>query len=165
MPLRSLRDIYEANISAATGGEAASLLDFSRPVYTKPNFLPPTTFYGSSLTEGSIISDGCVVNDGAKIVDSVIGPCTVIAKNVELDGTVIVGRDEIMKRTQAEQDIGEGTVIRRCIVDSDAMIGANVRILNEAGVQNIDRSEDGYVISDGIVTILGGATIPDGFII
>ena len=165
MPLRSLRDIYEANISAATGGEAASLLDFSRPVYTKPNFLPPTTFYGSSLTEGSIISDGCVVNDGAKIVDSVIGPCTVIAKNVELDGTVIVGRDEIMKRTQAEQDIGKGTVIRRCIVDSDAMIGANVRILNEAGVQNIDRSEDGYVISDGIVTILGGATIPDGFII
>jgi glucose-1-phosphate adenylyltransferase len=117
------------------------------------------------LTEGSIISDGCVVNDGAKIVDSVIGPCTVIAKNVELDGAVIVGRDEIMKRTQAEQDIGEGTVIRRCIVDSDAVIGANVRILNEAGVQNIDRSEDGYVISDGIVTILGGATIPDGFII
>jgi glucose-1-phosphate adenylyltransferase len=45
------------------------------------------------------------------------------------------------------------------------VIGANVRILNEAGVQNIDRSEDGYVISDGIVTILGGATIPDGFII
>ena len=134
-------------------------------MYTKPNFLPPTTFYGSSLTEGSIISDGCVVNDGAKIVDSVIGPCTVIAKNVELDGAVIVGRDEIMKRTQAEQDIGEGTVIRRCIVDSDAVIGANVRILNEAGVQNIDRSEDGYVISGGIVTILGVMTIPDGFII
>jgi len=164
-PLRSLRDIYEANISVATGGEAASLLDFSRPVYTKPNFLPPTTFYGSSLTEGSILSDGCVVNDGARIINSVIGPCTVIAKNVQLDGVVVVGRDEIMKRSQAQQDIGEGTVIRRCIIDSDAVIGANVQILNEAGVQNIDRSEDGYVISDGIVTILGGATIPDGFTI
>jgi len=166
-PLRTLADIYEANISVATGGDAASLIDFDRLVYTKPNFLPPNTFYGSSLTERSIISDGCVIRDGAKIINSIVGPCTVIDKNVDLEGVVVVGRDEILKRSGGDKvaDIGANTIIRKCMVDSDAVIGANVRILNEAGIQELDRTEDGYIISEGIVTILGGAVIPDGFTI
>lgn len=166
-PLRTLADIYEANISVATGGDAASLIDFDRLVYTKPNFLPPNTFYGSSLTERSIISDGCVIRDGAKIINSIVGPCTVIDKNVDLEGVVVVGRDEILKRSGGDKvaDIGANTIIRKCMVDSDAVIGANVRILNEAGIQELDRTEDGYIICEGIVTILGGAVIPDGFTI
>jgi glucose-1-phosphate adenylyltransferase len=166
-PLRSLRDIYDANISIATGGEAAALLKHGHQVYTKPNFLPPSTFHGSTVTEKSIFADGCVIKDGSKIVDSVIGACTVIDKNVTLEGVVVVGRDEIMKRSGgvSTPDIGANTIIRRCIIDSDSIIGANVRILNEAGIQELDRTEEGYVISEGIVTILGGATIPDGFVI
>ena len=166
-PLRSLRDIYDANISIATGGQAAGLLKHGRQVYTKPNFLPPTTFHGSIMTERTIFADGCVVKDGSKIIDSVIGACTVIDKNVSLEGVVVVGRDEIMKRSGgvSTPDIGANTIIRKCIIDSDSIIGANVRILNEAGIEELDRTEEGYVISDGIVTILGGATIPDGFII
>jgi len=53
--------------------------------------------------------------------------------------------------------------LRKCIVDSDAVIGKNVSILNESGVQELDKTEDGYIITEGIVTILGNAIIPDGF--
>ena len=163
-PIRTLRDIYEANISLATNGAAASLLSLDRVMFTKPNFLPPTTFYGSTAVEGSIICDGCVIHDGSKIVDSVVGPCTVIGKNVSLDRVVLIGRDEMLKRAGAKvQDIGANSVLRKCVVDADAIIGANVTIVNEQNIQNLDRSDDGYVITEGIVTILGGVVIPDGF--
>lgn len=167
-PLRSLRDLYEANISIAVGGDAASLLTHGRQVYTKPNFLPPTTFHGSVYTEKTIFSDGCLVQDGSRIVNSVIGACTSIDKNVDLEGVVVVGRDEIMKRSggvSSVPDIGANTIIRKCIIDSDATIGANVRIVNAAGIEELDRTDEGYVITEGIVTILGGAIIPDGFVI
>jgi len=163
-PMRTLTDYYNANIELATGGPASKLLDGSRPVYTKPNFLPPSTFFGETMMEGSIVSDGCVIKSGSKIRKSIIGPCAVIDENVTLDGVVFVGRDELLKRAGSEvPDIGAGTVLRKCIVDSDAVIGKNVSILNESGVQELDKTEDGYIITEGIVTILGNAIIPDGF--
>ena len=48
------------------------------------------------------------------------------------------------------------------IIDSNAAIGRNVRITNETGVIEADRSKDGYMITDGIVVVLKGAVIPDG---
>ena len=163
-PIRSLRDCYEANISVATDGAAASLLSFDRVMFTKPNFLPPTTFYGSSLVQGSIVSDGCVIHDESKVIDSVVGPCTILGKNVSLERVVLVGRDEMLKRAGTKvPDVGENTTLRNCVVDSDAIIGANVSITNARGIQNMDCSDYGYVITEGIVTILGGVVIPDGF--
>jgi len=163
-PMRTLTDYYNANIELATGGPASELLNGSHPVYTKPNFLPPSTFFGETMMEGSIVSDGCVIKSGSKIRNSIIGPCAVIDENVTLDGVVFVGRDELLKRAGSEvPDIGAGSVLRKCIVDSDAIIGKNVSILNEAGVQELDATEDGYIITEGIVTILGNAIIPDGF--
>jgi glucose-1-phosphate adenylyltransferase len=159
-----LKDYYQVNIETAQGGPSASLLGYERPVYTKPNFLPPSTFFGNTTIERSIVSDGCVIKNGATILDSIVGPCAVIAEDVTLEGVVFVGRDEMLKRAgSAMPDIGKGSNLRKCIVDSDAMIGADVSILNESDIQELDCSDQGYVISEGIVTILGGACIPDGF--
>lgn len=52
-------------------------------------------------------------------------------------------------------------MIRGAIVDSDAAIGRNVRILNSADVKEGDHSQAGYVIQDGIIVVLKGAVIPD----
>ena len=52
-------------------------------------------------------------------------------------------------------------MIRGTIVDSDAAIGRNVRILNSADVKEGDHSQAGYVIQDGIIVVLKGAVIPD----
>ena len=56
---------------------------------------------------------------------------------------------------------GEGSVIKNAVVDSNAAVGRNVRITNEAGVKEADHSQGGYVIQDGIVVILKGAIIAD----
>ena len=52
---------------------------------------------------------------------------------------------------------------RNAIVDRNVRIGKNVRIENKEGIEEANRSEDGYYISSGIVTILKGASIPENF--
>ncbi len=55
--------------------------------------------------------------------------------------------------------------IKSAIVDKNARIGRQCRIVNVDGVQEATRDEDGYVIRDGIVVIIKDATIPDGTVI
>ena len=59
--------------------------------------------------------------------------------------------------------IGENTVVERAIVDKNARVGRDVRIVNEADVQEIDAA--GYHIRDGIVIIPKGGIVPDGTVI
>ena len=60
---------------------------------------------------------------------------------------------------------GAGTHVRKCIIDKNARIGSNVRIVNEAGVREANREEDGFVIKDGIVVVIKDTIIPDGTVI
>ncbi len=56
--------------------------------------------------------------------------------------------------------IGQDVVLDRVIVDKNARIGDDVRLVNEAGVREADG--DGYVIRDGIIIVRNGATVPSG---
>jgi glucose-1-phosphate adenylyltransferase len=58
--------------------------------------------------------------------------------------------------------IGKDTVIRRAIVDKNVRIGKDVKLLNEAGIENGDAPDRSYFIRDGIIIVPKGATIPDG---
>ena len=42
--------------------------------------------------------------------------------------------------------IGDNCVIRKCIIDKNARIGSNVKIVNKDNVQESNREDDGYVI-------------------
>ena len=61
--------------------------------------------------------------------------------------------------------IGEGSVIRRAIIDKNARIGRNVQIINKDNIDEVEREADGYYIRSGIVVVLKNAVIPDGTII
>jgi glucose-1-phosphate adenylyltransferase len=61
--------------------------------------------------------------------------------------------------------IGEGSVIRRAIIDKNARIGRNVQIVNKENVQEAEREDLGFYIRSGIIVVLKNATIPDGMII
>lgn len=61
--------------------------------------------------------------------------------------------------------IGENTKIKDCIIDKNARIGKNVVIANSEGIQEADRSSEGFYIRSGISVILKNSTIPDGFVI
>jgi glucose-1-phosphate adenylyltransferase len=61
--------------------------------------------------------------------------------------------------------VGEGTIIRRAIVDKNARIGANCRLVNAANVENADNEEAGYYIRDRIVIVPKNATVRDGTVV
>ena len=58
--------------------------------------------------------------------------------------------------------IGAGTHIKRAIVDKNARIGMDCKIVNAANVQEANMEDKFYIIKDGIVTIMKDAIIPQG---
>jgi glucose-1-phosphate adenylyltransferase len=61
--------------------------------------------------------------------------------------------------------IGEGTVIQRAIIDKNARIGSNARLLNGGGATYVDGPNGSYYIRDGIILIPKSAVIADGTVI
>ncbi|HEY6232025.1 MAG TPA: hypothetical protein VIW64_12260, partial [Pyrinomonadaceae bacterium] len=58
--------------------------------------------------------------------------------------------------------IGEGTTIARAIIDKNARIGSNVRLINEAKVTDADAEDGSWFIRDGIIIVPKNAVIKDG---
>ena len=56
-------------------------------------------------------------------------------------------------------------VAQDVIVDRNAAIGNGVQLVNKGKVSEADRSAEGFVITDGIITVLNGAVIQPGTVI
>ncbi|KAJ3700004.1 hypothetical protein LUZ61_003709 [Rhynchospora tenuis] len=121
----------------------------------------------------SLVSHGCVLHN-CSIEHSVIGLRSYIGSNVSLKDTVMFGSDlyeadveraRLLAKGRVPIGIGENTTIRKCIIDKNARIGRNVTILNLEGVQEADRSSEGFYIRDGIPVIPKNSTIEDGMVI
>jgi glucose-1-phosphate adenylyltransferase len=119
----------------------------------------------------SMIAEGSIIGR-ALIEDSVVGIRSRIADGVQLHGTLVMGNDRYQTETEREADLargtppmglGEGSVVRKAILDKDARIGRHVRILNEGGVQ--ERDGGNHYIREGIVIVPKAAVVPDGMVI
>jgi glucose-1-phosphate adenylyltransferase len=73
-------------------------------------------------------------------------------------------RDDVKNGTP-RIGIGEGSFIRRAIVDKNARIGSNVRLLNESGIENTDGAGGSYYIRDRIIIVPKNAVVPDGTVV
>lgn len=60
---------------------------------------------------------------------------------------------------------GANTTVRKCIIDKNARIGSNCKIINTANVQEANKEDEGYVIKDGIVVVIKSSVFSDGTII
>ena len=56
--------------------------------------------------------------------------------------------------------IGQGSLIQNAIIDLNARIGRNVRIINKDGLREFEGQD--WVIRDGIVVVPKNAVIEDG---
>lgn len=59
--------------------------------------------------------------------------------------------------------IGNDSYIENAIIDKNARIGSNVRIIGSVALPN--KEEEGYCIVDGIVVVKKNALIPNGTVI
>lgn len=169
--LGTIQSYHEAHMALASENPP---FDFHSPegvIFTRMRFLPASRVLAATLDQ-CLISDGCVIQPGARLRRCVIGVRSRIGRDVVLEESVITGADRF--ETEAEQEanrvrdipnftVGDGSVIRRAILDKDCRIGRNVQIINKREV----REEEGtnYVIRDGIVVIPKGMMIPDDTVI
>ena len=68
-------------------------------------------------------------------------------------------------RTPVPLCIGANSEIENAIIDKNAHIGCNVKILNKDRVEEADRESEGFYIRNGIVIVLKDATIADNTVI
>ena len=163
---------YRANLDLTTKIPKFNLFDSEAPVYTRARYLPPSKIEESEIND-SIVSDGCIIN-GAKITNSVVGLRSRVSKGVQLDASFMMGADFYQTFEDMRTDmgkglprvgIGEGSIVRRAIIDKNARIGKNARLLNEAGVSEADGPGGSYFIRDSIIIVPKNAVIPDGSVV
>ena len=167
----TIKAFYETNINLASIRPQFNFYDEDMPIYTHRRYLPATklnfcSFSSSLASEGSIITN-------ASIVNSIIGVRTLIESGASLNGVYCMGANfyetdkqkaENRKNGIPNVGIGEGTLIRKAIIDMNARIGMGCRI----GIDDRPREEgdyENYSIHDGIIVIHKNAIIPDGTII
>lgn len=167
----TIESFYDANLALTRQPQPPfSFYDKAAPIYTRARYLPPTKLLNCQVTE-SIIGEGCIIKD-CQIHHSVLGIRSRIESGCTIEDTLIMGADyyeQFAERQSGLEEggtplgIGEGTTIRRAIVDKNARIGRNVRIINKDAVEEADRESQGFYIRNGVVVILKNAVIPDGF--
>ena len=168
--LGTIEAFYRANMDLTSSDPHFDFHDMRAPIYTRARFLPSTRIERCDIRE-SIISEGSILN-GVRIVNSVVGIRSQIGEQAELERVMMMGADfyEDEEDFQYNRDmgvpnigIGKGSVIRRAIIDKNAHIGENVRIVNEERIQNFDGP--GYYIRDGIVIVPKNGVLPAGTVI
>ncbi|KAJ1427207.1 Trimeric LpxA-like superfamily [Sesbania bispinosa] len=133
----TIRSFFEANLALTEHPPRFSFYDAAKPMYTSRRNLPPSKIDNSKDT----------VMLGADFYETEAEVAALLA-----EGRVPIG-------------IGENTKIKDCIIDKNARIGKNVVIANSEGIQEADRSSEGFYIRSGVTIVLKNSVIEDGLVI
>ena len=140
------RAFFDAHMDLVKFNPPFSFHDRDWPIYTRPRHLP-----------GARLDDCCftrvLLGDGSKVVsskveDSVIGLRANIGGAI-LKRTLVMGVDSYSPDAPANAPpvgIGEGSLIQGAIIDLNARIGRNVRLINKQGIREAegDTSADDF---------------------
>jgi len=169
----TIEAFYTANLALTHQPDPPfSFYDEKAPIYTRSRHLPPTKLLDSHVIE-SMVGEGCILKE-CTVRRSVIGIRSRIETGCVIDNALLMGSDyyespvERLKSLESGKvplGVGANTTILRAIVDKNARIGRNVRIVNKDRVEEASREDLGFVIRSGIVVVIKNATIPDGMVI
>ncbi|MBN3899391.1 MAG: glucose-1-phosphate adenylyltransferase [Nostoc sp. NOS(2021)] len=169
----TIEAFYHANLALTQQPQPPfSFYDEEAPIYTRARYLPPTKLLDCHITE-SIIGEGCILKN-CRIQHSVLGVRSRIESGCVIEESLLMGADfyqaSVERQSNVEKGdipvgIGTDSIIRGAIIDKNASIGHDVKIINKDNVQEADREGQGFYIRSGIVVVLKNAVIPDGTII
>ena len=159
----TIGSFFDAHMDLVRPNPRFTFHDPEWPFYTRPRYLPGSRLYDCCF-DGSLLGEGARV-ENSRVVDSIIGLRSSV-NGAELRRTLVMGVDSHYPDPgpgAPPVGIGEGTVIENAIIDKNARIGCNVRLVNDRGLEEADG--DGWVIRDGIVVVSKNAVVPDGTVI
>jgi len=164
---------YEANLALTQQPKPPfSFYDEDFPIYTRPRYLPPSKLVDAQITQ-SIVGEGTILKN-CSISNCVLGVRSRVEDNVVLQDSLLMGSDFFESVSDREKlrssggiplGVGEGSTVKRAILDKNARVGRNVTIVNKDNVEEADRPEHGFYIRNGIVVVVKNASIADGMVI
>ncbi|HEX9950602.1 MAG TPA: glucose-1-phosphate adenylyltransferase [Rubricoccaceae bacterium] len=166
----TIRSFYDATLALAAPRPEFDLYDEAQPIYTNARMLPPAKIQDAHI-RNSMIGEASVVI-GATVEDSVVGIRSFIGAGAVVRRSVLLGADFFPWHDPARREgagapeapgIGERSVVENAIIDKNAQIGPDCRLVNADGVETADG--DGWAIRDGIVVVRKNAVLPPGTVV
>jgi len=166
----TIRSFYDAHIDLTQPMPKFNLYDEERPIFSHARFLPGSKIISSEINS-SILCEGSIIQQ-SKIIHSIVGVRSRIGNNTYFDHSVMMGANFFESAKDLENNakkgipnvgIGDNCEIRRTIIDRNARIGNDVKLINADSIQQ--RNTENYSIVDGIIVIQKNAVIPDGTVI
>jgi glucose-1-phosphate adenylyltransferase len=164
----TVESYYQANLMLTRPDAPFQFYDSRRPIYSHPRHLPSARLQDCTVRD-ALVSDGCSI-EHARLEQSIVGVRAVIRAGSRVTRSLVLGADyyesEDMapSRTSAPPvGIGRNAVLDRVIVDKNARVGDNVRLVNEANVPHADG--DGFYIRNGIIIVPKEGIVQDGTIV
>jgi len=161
----TIDSFYNANVMLTRPDAPFSFYDPTCPIYTHERFLTPSRLLHADV-RNSLVSDGSYLEQSS-VSDSIIGIRTIIRSGARIRRSVLLGADkyehghDANSREAAPLGIGTNVELDRVIVDKNARIGNDVRLINTKGLQEHDG--DGFYIRNGIIVVPKDGVIPAGF--
>lgn len=158
---------YEANLILTCSSKGLDTYDEQNPIFTRPTFLPGPKIKSTAIKD-SIICEGSII-EAEKITNCVIGLRSHIKKGSILRDTVMMGNHFYMppihqdERISNDFSVGEFCVIQKAIIDEHVHIGNRVKLINKKNLEHYDDNGNRVFIRDGIIIVISGANLPDGF--
>jgi len=152
----TIRAFYDAHMDLVKPDPPFRFDDPEWPFYTHPRYLPGSRLNAVRINR-SIVSEGSMLEE-CTVEDTIIGVRTRMSR-ATVRRSLVMGADPYPPGGPDGVGIGEGTLIQDAIVDKNARIGRDVRIVNKQGVAEAEGP--GWVIREGIVVITKNAVIPD----
>jgi len=163
---------HQANIDLTRDVPSFDFTFGEQPIFTRPRYLPCSRLGGATV-KNSLICDGCIIGRGVVIENSVIGVRSIIGENTTIRDSYLMGIDYYEQAQQLVENqrqgrpgtgIGAGSVIERAIIDKNARVGRNVKVINDTGIVDSEETST-HVIRDGVTVIPKGAVVRDGLVI
>ncbi len=165
----TIKSFFDANLSLADTVPEFNLYDNENYIYTRARLLPASKIMGTTM-EYCLMAEGSIV-EASRIVRSVIGIRSRIAKGTTVENSIIMGNDRYQSREFIDNadpehpamGIGQRCFISNCIIDKNVCIGNDVRIVG--GDHLPDGDHKYHYVRDGICIVKKGTVIPSGTII
>lgn len=162
----TIESFFKANIALTAPNPEFNLCEDKKQIFFKQHYLSAPKI-ANSLISNSIICDGSFV-EAAEVTDSILGLRSVIKQGSVIRHSYIMGNDFYTSPIHSEGVsntplIGENCFIDHAIIDKNAHIGNNVRLINRDKLTHY--SSDNVCIRDGVIIVTRGSCLPDGFIL
>lgn len=166
----TIRSFFDAHIDLTQPMPKFNLYDEAKPIFSRARFLPGSKIISSEITN-SILCEGSIIQR-SKIDHSIVGIRSHIGVNSSLDHSVMMGANFFESTEDMENNakkgipnigLGDNCEIRNSIIDRNARIGSNVKLINAENIK--ERNTETYSIVDGIFVVRKNAVIPDGTVI